>query len=106
MSPVKHLLVFADGRVEDAGTELLGNRFIKPEMVEGDLWYREFQVDWATSAERPDGRDPKVCSMVALERSFTLQKTRAQLAEADAESRAKTMERCLWGIRNYPGDST
>jgi hypothetical protein len=94
VSAVKHVLVYADGRIVDAGTELLGNRFIRHEMVDGDLWEREFQVDWATSGHHSD----PTCTMVALERTFVLKRTAKQLAQEHEEHRAKVMKQVLDGV--------
>jgi hypothetical protein len=101
ITPVKNLLVYADGRIEDAGQELLGRQFIQMENVDGDWWQRTFTIHCAS-----DGRGvvPKVYSLVGIETEFRLTRTRAQVAKDDEERRAKVMRECLWGIANYPGD--
>ncbi len=96
---VKNILVYADGRTVELTQELLGARFIKPEVrPNGDWWYREFEVHLAMSAE--DG--PYVA--VGTECGFYLSRTAAEVARADEERRRKTMRAALWGIANYPGD--
>lgn len=101
---MKNLLVYADGRVEDARYELEGVYFIKSEMVDGDLWQRTFEVHAALAGDPKDPERITARTMVGIERNFELKRTRAQLAEDDAKRRAETMKRALWGIANYPGD--
>jgi hypothetical protein len=100
--PVKHLLVYADGRVEESRQPLEGLYFIKCEKVDGDLWNRKFEIHLAHDGL--DAREPKTCSMVGLEVSFKLVETAADGARRRAEREAETMKKVLWGIRNYPGD--
>ena len=103
--PRKHLLVYADGRVEDAGQELLGIYFVKSETVDGDHWEREFEIHLAHDGRRGGpNQEPNACSMVGIERSFVIKRTLAQIMKDDAERRTQVMRQCLWGIANHPGD--
>lgn len=104
MKAIKNLLVYADGRVEDAGYELLGAYFIRPVMVDGDMWRREFQIHCAGAMDPTDPEKFSARTMVGIERSFTLSVTGAEMAKRKAESDDATMKRVLWGIANYPGD--
>ena len=102
--PVRHLLVYADGRVEDAKTELCGLYFIKSELVDGDHWIRKFEIRLARTVDPKNPERLKVCTMVGVEVSFTLNSTRAEMAARAAKRRSESMKQCLWGIANYPGD--
>lgn len=95
----KNILVYADGRVEVLKQVLVGMHFIKPEVVDGDWWERTFDVDYVEDPTVPGG-----ALAVGREKSFVKRYTRAEIEKMDAERRAETMKKVLWGIRNYPGD--
>lgn len=91
---IKHLFVYADGRVEESKTPLEGCHFIKMEMTPEGMWRREFDIE---SACRKDstGKVPtdSPIALVALERSCVLTRTTAQLMLDDEEHRAKLLAR-------------
>ena len=90
---VKNLLVYADGRVVETKDALRGFlKFVVPEMVDGDLWLRTFNVVAAQS-----GGGPPI-TMIGVERSFELDRTKEQLAEDRAERRDHVMGRIVKSI--------
>ncbi len=99
--PVKNWLVYADGRVVAASMRLEGRYFTVSERVRGDMWKREFEVHLARLVDPNDPEKLAVCTMVGVERSFTLLETAEEGAKRTAEFNARTMDAALWGIRHY-----
>ena len=93
--PVKYLLVYADGRVEESKSAIQGARYIKVEVTPEGHWKREFEVEWACRDSRDDSAP---CTIVALERSCVLTRSMEQVMRDDEELREKLMRRVLRAI--------
>jgi hypothetical protein len=99
MKVTKNILVYADGHIEVLKQALEGMYFIKMEDVDGALWERTFEVDFAKDTSVLDGM-----VVYGREKSFEMKVTAEERARREAERRDRVMRECLWGIANYPGD--
>jgi hypothetical protein len=94
--PNKNILVYADGRIEELKQDLVGASFIKAEMVDGEFWEREFDVQCAMNI-RDGERAPY--SMVALEVGFRRKYTTEEWEAFQAKQANDRHRRVMRGLQ-------
>lgn len=98
--PVKHLLVYADGHVEQSTSPLAGLTLVQYQTLpDGSRWRREFQI---TAAYRRDADDIpgqfSACTMVALEQKFVRERTAAEVMADDLTHRDDLLRRIIGSL--------
>lgn len=105
MKFAKNLLIYADGRIVESKDALVGMHLYQHERADdGSWWERIFDIEHARLIDPKNPERTLAVTAVALERSFEMKFTAEEVAQQNAEQRARTMRAVLWGIANYPGD--
>lgn len=93
IEPVKSVLVYADGRVEQV-PPLAGREFVQMHVEsDGSLWERRFEIEAAFS-----NADEGPVTLAGLEKSNVLVRTGAEQRERDDDHRRDLLRRILKGM--------
>lgn len=103
--PERHLLIYADGRVEESKDALLGRYFIQHVRTpDGEEWRRTFDVHVACLPDHKNPSEMAAVTVVGLETEYKRLYTAEESRRKDAEHREKLLQSQLRAILHHDDD--